>query len=83
MDALGVQDASMKVIGIDFTSAPSARKPITAAVGTFTNGRLRIEAVRRLVSFKEFEEEITSPGPWIAGIDFPFGQPNRLVRELE
>ena len=72
----------MKVIGIDFTSAPSARKPITAAAGTFTNGRLRIESVRCLMSLKEFEEELASPGPWIAGIDFPFGQPSRLVREL-
>ena len=72
----------MKAIGIDFTSAPTARKPITAAAGTVTDGRLHVESVRRLVSFKEFEEEIAAPGPWVAGIDFPFGQPSRLVREL-
>ena len=72
----------MKVIGIDFTSAPNARKPIATAAGTFADGRLHIESVRCLVSFKEFEEELAAPGPWIAGIDFPFGQPSRLVREL-
>lgn len=72
----------MKVLGIDFTSAPSSRKPITAAAGRFTDGRLHIESVRCLVSFEEFEEEIAAPGPWVAGIDFPFGQPSRLVREI-
>ncbi len=72
----------MKVIGIDFTSAPSTRKPITAAAGSFTDGRLHIESVRRLVSFEEFQEQIAAPGPWVAGIDFPFGQPSRLVRQL-
>lgn len=72
----------MKVIGIDFTSAPDRRKPVTAAEGTLTNGELVIEPVRCLASFKEFEEEIAAPGPWVAGIDFPFGQPSRLIREL-
>ena len=72
----------MKVIGIDFTSAPTRRKPVTAAEGTLANGELVIEPVRLLASFKEFEEEIAAPGPWVAGIDFPFGQPSRLIRAL-
>ena len=72
----------MKVIGIDFTSAPNRRKPVTVAEGAFANGELLIEPVRRLASLKGFEDEIAAPGPWVAGIDFPFGQPSRLVRAL-
>lgn len=73
----------MKVLGIDFTSRPSERKPITVATGEFTNGLLRIQSVRGLRNFSQFESEIGTLGPWIAGIDCPFGQPRRLIRALE
>ena len=73
---------SVTILGIDFTSAPGQRKPITVAQGVFANGELRIESVRCLTSFEPFEEEIASAGPWVAGIDFPFGQPRRLIRAL-
>lgn len=71
-----------KILGIDFTSAPGRRKPITMAQGAFADGQLRIDSVVRLTSFERFEEEIASPGPWVAGIDFPFGQPRELIRAL-
>ena len=70
------------ILGIDFTSAPGRRKPITVAQGAFTNGELRIESVKCLTSFKPFEEELAAAGPWVAGIDIPFGQPRRLIRAL-
>ena len=72
----------MKVLGIDFTSAPSKFKQITVATGELANSRLRIGSVRGLSSFEQFEDEIGARGPWIAGIDFPFGQPRRLVQAL-
>ncbi len=72
----------MKVLGIDFTSAPTDSKPITAAIGELTNSLLLIESVRSLRSFSQFEKEIGTHGPWIAGIDFPFGQPRKLVDAL-
>ena len=72
----------MKVLGIDFTSAPSRRKPITVATGELAGDVLRIQSVRGISSFEEFESEIGAPGPWIAGIDFPFGQPAKLIRAL-
>ncbi len=71
-----------RVLGIDFTSAPRPGKPITMATGALADGKLRIESVRLSPSFERFEEEIASPGPWIAGIDFPFGQPRRLIRAV-
>ena len=74
------------VFGVDFTSAPRARKPITVAVGTLGSGRspatrpvYRLEGVRELDAFPAFEAFLREPGPWLAGFDLPFGQPRTLV----
>ena len=73
----------MQIAGVDFTSAPSRRKPITVALG-----RLRADAtvvVDKSVShadFASFSQWLRSPGPWIAALDFPFGLPRPLVEAL-
>ncbi|MEP6986196.1 MAG: DUF429 domain-containing protein [Chloroflexota bacterium] len=72
----------MKILGIDFTSAPNRHKPITCAVGQLTNLVLRIETVQRLPTFADFEHVLAQSGPWIAGFDFPFSQPRRLIESL-
>ena len=53
------------------------------ATGEFANDLLHIESIRGLRNFEQFEEAIRTPGPWVAGMDFPFGQPRRLIRALE
>ncbi len=35
-----------------------------------------------MASFDGFEAFLIQPGPWIAGIDFPFGQPRRLIQNI-
>lgn len=72
----------MRIVGVDFTSAPRRGKPITAAAGVLSRGRLRLEAVERLPDFAAFEALLARPGPWIGGFDFPFGLPAELVRDL-
>ena len=72
------------VLGVDFTSAPSARKPITVAVGRceFASGTgiYRLEEVRGLETLAAFEEFLAAAGePWLGGFDLPFGQPRRLI----
>ena len=47
-----------RILGVDFTSAPRRRKPITLARGTFAEGRLRINSIVCLTSLERFEEEI-------------------------
>jgi hypothetical protein len=69
----------MKVLGLDFTSAPSARKPITLARCTLDGTTLILEGVEPLVDFAGFEAMLAEPGPWIAGLDFPFGQARRFL----
>ena len=69
----------MKVIGIDFTSRPSRRKPITALSCSLEGDTLTAGDLESWPDFKGFEETLASPGPWIAGIDFPFGQARRFI----
>lgn len=65
----------MLILGIDFTSAPSPGKPLVAAVGWLSGARLAIERLDAWESFAGFERALQQPGPWVAGLDFPFGFP--------
>ena len=73
---------SSAVHGIDFTSAPSPRKPITIASGVVGAGVFRLTGVIETATFAAFERWLARPGPWIGGFDFPFGLPRLAVREL-
>jgi len=68
--------------GIDFTSAPTARKPITVALGRAAPGAVRLERVEACASFEGFEAWLRTPGPWVGVFDLPFGLPRELVHAL-
>ena len=72
----------MRIYGIDFTSAPRTAKPIVCAEGQLDGRRLEIERLTSWKSFEGFEELLISAGPWLAGVDFPLGQPAELARLL-
>ena len=72
----------MQVIGIDFTSRPSRRKPITALRCTFEDSVLSADNLDEWPNFSCFENALVRPGPWIAGIDFPFGQSRRFIETI-
>jgi hypothetical protein len=73
---------AIRILGVDFTSAPRTRKPITIASAAVRAGRLRVEAIDAAHSFAEFDAALARPGPWIAGFDFPFGLPRELLARL-
>ncbi len=72
----------MKIYGLDFTSAPARTKPITLADAELSGERLDVAGVHRIPSFAGFEMGLEAAGPWVAGMDFPFGQPRRLIEAL-
>ena len=86
--------APTRIYGLDFTSAPSSatsrsprRKDLTLAEGWLAGGVLTVAALRPLNGprpgdFAAFEAWLRTPGPWVAGLDFPFGQPRELVEAL-
>ncbi|MBC7734592.1 MAG: DUF429 domain-containing protein [Bacteriovorax sp.] len=68
--------------GIDFTSRPTARKPIMIALGHAAQGALRLQRIEAHVSFESFAEWLRTPGPWLGVFDLPFGLPRELVEAL-
>ncbi len=70
------------VYGVDFTSAPRRAKPMTIAVGRLRGQSLALETIELAHDFATFEALLARPGPWIAGIDAPFGLPREAVRDL-
>lgn len=73
----------MHIFGLDFTSAPNPRKAITLAHGHFSDTMLVIDSQARITDFIGFESFLSAPGPWVAGLDFPFGQPRTLIENLD
>ncbi len=72
----------MHVYGLDFTSSPARRKPITCAYCELNDTVLTVKSCLKLTSFSEFEAFLRSNGPWLAAFDFPFGQPRKLIANL-
>ncbi len=64
---------------MDFTAAPSPRKPIVAAIARPAGARLVVERIERMGRFADFDRLLAMPGPWHGGFDFPFGQPRAFV----
>ena len=72
----------MRIHGLDFTSSPSRRKPLIAVRCALEGETLRVEDSEEMTDFAGFEGFLQRPGPWVCGMDFPFGQPRSLVSAL-
>ena len=72
----------MRIYGLDFTSAPGRRKPLIALRCTLSDGVLRVDDSEKMTDLAGFETFLEKPGPWVCGMDFPFGQPGDLVAAL-
>ena len=69
----------MRILGIDFTSRPKRSKPITCLNCHLDDSELRVDGLENLADFDSFERALNRSGPWIAGIDFPFGLPRKFL----
>ena len=68
--------------GIDFTSAPSRRKPVVAALGRREGDAVVLERFETHTGFDSFSRWLQTPGPWLGAFDLPFGLPRELVLAL-
>lgn len=71
--------------GIDFTSRPTRRKPITVALGHLDGrqpGTVRLDRIESHPDFASFAQWLRTPGPWLGVFDLPFGLPRELVVAL-
>ncbi|MDP3221872.1 MAG: hypothetical protein Q8M96_01930, partial [Rubrivivax sp.] len=65
--------------GVDFSSAPTARKPVVLATGLRVGSVLRLQGLRLLPRMADFETLLAASGPWLGAFDFPFGLPKAFV----
>ena len=76
------QSTDWSIHGVDFTSRPRIRKPITVASGRCHAPAFRLDTVEGFADWANFESWLQHAGPWIAGFDFPFGLPREAVVDL-
>lgn len=69
----------LRVYGVDFSSAPNKKKPITVAVATLHQRELQLHTVVPLPTLHDFEDFLAHAGPWLGGFDLPFSMPRALI----
>ena len=72
----------MTLIGCDFSSSPSKRKPIVVAVGHAKAGRVQLQSLLRFDTLPSFADWLKQPQAWVGGFDLPFGLPRELAQTL-
>ena len=65
--------------GIDFSSNPSKKKPITVALGHLFGPVLKLQCLENFSTLDAFSTLLATPGPWLGAFDFPFGLPRAFV----
>ncbi|MES2189203.1 MAG: DUF429 domain-containing protein [Pseudomonadota bacterium] len=71
------------LIGCDFSSAPTRRKPIVLALGACDKGRVQLSKIELIESLDGFDAWLCKSQSWLGAFDFPFSLPRELVRHLQ
>lgn len=79
---MSTRASTPRLLGVDFTSAPNKRKPITVAFGALSGDTLRLECIDALPDFAAFDTLLHASGPWLGAFDFPCGLPREFVQTL-
>lgn len=75
-------DQNAQLLGIDFTSSPTRRKPIAVVKAHWDGAVLVVDGLLKLGQLEDFEKLLIEPGPFVAAIDMPFGLSRELVDGL-
>jgi len=74
--------AGRLLLGCDFSSSPTRRKPIVVAFGGLSGRRVQLLKIERFANLKSFADWLARPLDWVGGFDLPFGLPRELVQTL-
>ncbi|RFO98057.1 DUF429 domain-containing protein [Rhodoferax lacus] len=72
----------LQLLGCDFSSSPTRRKPVLLAWGTLSQGRVQLQRLERLETLDNFAACMARDEVWLGGFDMPFGLPRELVETL-
>jgi hypothetical protein len=70
------------LLGCDFSSSPTRRKPIVVALGRLSGERVLLNGLVEHPTLASFSAWLRQPQPWVGAFDFPFGLPRELVEAL-
>lgn len=70
------------LLGCDFSSSPSRRKPVVLAWGQMRGAVVVLDRLEPLHSLDAFAASMSQPRAWVGGFDLPFGLPRELVQSL-
>lgn len=70
------------LLGCDFSSRPTRRKPIVLARGALEGGAVVLERIEKIETLAGFAQWLAQPRDWVGGFDVPFGLPRELVERL-
>lgn len=72
----------MPLVGCDFSSSPSRKKPIVLARGSLLGLRVQLSNLTHFQSLPAFGDWLKQADDWVGGFDLPFGLPRELVTTL-
>ncbi|MDO8457623.1 MAG: DUF429 domain-containing protein [Burkholderiaceae bacterium] len=72
----------MTLVGCDFSSSPTHKKPIVLAIGSLSNGCLLLSKLEQFSALDGFSAWLTRNTDWLGAFDLPFGLPRELVEHL-
>ncbi|RYF71702.1 MAG: DUF429 domain-containing protein, partial [Comamonadaceae bacterium] len=67
MTASAASLSSSQLLGCDFSSSPSRRKPIVLALGQCQGARVQLAALERFDTLGAFGQWLSQPGDWVGG----------------
>ena len=90
--APALQPPNAPLIGVDFSSSPTRRKPVVVALGgvpalpsrpaSAHPPIIQLQRLERFDSLASFGRWLIDTPAWIGGFDLPFGLPRELVQHL-
>ncbi|MBC7702254.1 DUF429 domain-containing protein [Aquabacterium sp.] len=70
------------LLGLDFSCAPSSRKPLTLAWGRRSGAVVKLDKLDEVATLAGLEQALASAHSMLAACDFPFGLPRPFVQAL-
>lgn len=77
-----LRPAAQLLVGCDFSSSPTHRKPIVLALGSLSGMRVVLLKLERFEALDGLGQWLREPRCWTGAFDFPFGLPRPLVEHL-
>lgn len=73
-----------QLLGCDFSSSPSRKKPIVHALGKLdtANRSVHLQGFAHFSTLEAWSQQLQQEAAWVGGFDLPFGLPRALVEEL-